>query len=274
MISIAVAGGRVEPPRAVPTVIRVLQLMLSADRDRAGSLRRPEGGSRPPRARAGEHAAWPPAIAHAAATASAAAAGCARLRTPVGFVLTGSRGPRGRRACCRRPSIAPRTPPGSSSRCVSTNVFESGKVVVDLRGPGRRGLLHAARRGALAAASAGASVDAVKSLDDAPGRRAGPARRAARPRSVGPLHYSLEPNATGWSPVAHDRGDLWTKRRVPRGALRRRHLRRADARRAGRGYFGKRMADYVSADDRQALPSPSWPRSTAARGRASRPEPR
>ena len=58
-----------------------------------------------------------------------------RLRTPVGFVLTGQP-----RAAAAEP--APdgldrgQDAAGVELQCVSTNVFESGKVVIDLRGPG------------------------------------------------------------------------------------------------------------------------------------------
>ena len=121
-----------------------------------------------------------------------------RLRTPVGFVLTGSRGPRPpsllQTAIDRAQDAA-----GVELECVSTNVFESGKVVVDLRGPAGEDFFMRLAAGPSRPPLV-ASVDAVKSLDGAPAvvrdRLVVPLARG----SVGPLHYSLEPNATGSHP--------------------------------------------------------------------------
>ena len=252
VISIAVAGGRVEPPRAVPTVIRVLQLMLSP----IETVRALSGARKADRALR-ELGLESTRMATGDRSRSRYGLGrggwVRRLRTPVGFVLTGSRGPRPpsllQTAIDRAQDAA-----GVELECVSTNVFESGKVVVDLRGPGGEDFFMRLAAGPSRPPLV-ASVDAVKSLDDAPAvvrdRLVVPLARG----SVGPLHYSLEPNATGSHPWRMT-GDLWDQALEflvelfgadTSGGPMPAELGIAD--------FGERMADYVSADDRQALPS-------------------
>ena len=93
----------------------------------------------------------------------------------------------------------------------STTVFESGKVVMDLRGDdSREYFMRLAAGPALRPLDASiAAVHAVAAADPAPAVR----DRIVVPRAhgqVGPLRYSLEPNATGSHPW-RTTGDLWSQ---------------------------------------------------------------
>ena len=144
---------------------------------------------------------------------------------------------------------------GVKLRPVCTNVFESGKVVVDLRGSGGEEFFMRLAAGP-SRRPLEASVDAVNALaaSGAPDlvcdRLVLPLARG----SVGPLHYSLEPSARGSHPWRMT-SELWDQsleflielfgvdanESMPAEASPRAH--------------GERMADYVSAEDRKALPS-------------------
>jgi hypothetical protein len=253
VISIAVAGGRVEPPRAVPTVVRVLQLMMSP----IETVRALAGARKADRALR-ELGLESTRMATGDRSRSRYGLGSGgwfrRLRTPVGFVLTASRGPAPPsllQAAIERAQDAA----GVKLRPVCTNVFESGKVVVDLRGSGGEEFFMRLAAGP-SRRPLEASVDAVNALaaSGAPDlvcdRLVVPLARG----SVGPLHYSLEPSARGSHPWRMT-SELWdqsleflielfgvdTNESMPAEASPKAH--------------GERMADYVSAEDRKALPS-------------------
>ena len=133
MVSIAVAGGRVAPPRAVPTVLRMGQLLLSPLQT-ASAL----AEARKARRALKDVGLESTRIATGDRSRSRYGLGrggwLRRLRTPVGFVLTGSRGP-------RAPSLLDtaidraREAAGMPLERLSTTVFESGRVMVCLRAP-------------------------------------------------------------------------------------------------------------------------------------------
>jgi Phosphotransferase enzyme family len=254
VISIAVAGGRVEPPRAVPTVVRVLQLLLSpidTVRALAGARKADKAlrdlGLESTRMATGDRSRSRYGLGRGGWVR--------RLRTPVGFVLTGSRGPQPpsllQAAVDRAQKAA-----GVELQCLSTNVFESGKVVVDLRGPGDEEFFMRLAAGPSRPPLV-ASVDAVESLVTA-GAPAVVRDRLVVPLahgSVGPLHYSLEPNARGSHPWRMT-GDLWDQALEFLVALFATDTSGGAMPAAGSiASLGERIADYVSAEDRQALPS-------------------
>ncbi|MBN1529704.1 MAG: phosphotransferase [Thermoleophilaceae bacterium] len=253
VISIAVAGGRVEPPSAVPTVVRIAQLLLSpietaralAGARKTGRALR-ELGLESKRMATGDRSRSRYGLGRGGWVR--------RLRTPVGFVLTGSRGPTPpsllQTAIERAQGAA-----GVSLEPVCTNVFESGKVVVDLRGPGGEEFFMRLAAGP-SRRPLEASVVAVNAL-------AGSAAPAVvRDRlvvplaqgSVGPLHYSLEPNARGSHPWRMT-GELWDQALEFLIELFGVDTAGSMAAERGPAAHGERMADYVSAEDRQALPS-------------------
>ena len=177
-----------------------------------------------------------------------------RLRTPVGFVLTASRGPAPPsllQTAIERAQDAARV----RLRPVSTNVFESGKVVVDLRGSGGEEFFMRLAAGP-SRRPLEASVDAVNALAarNAPelvrDRLVVPLARG----SVGPLHYSLEPSARGSHPWRMT-SELWDQSLEFLIELFGVDANDAMPAEASPRAQGERMADYVSAEDRQALPS-------------------
>ena len=183
VISIAVAGGRVEPPPRGADGRPGPPAHALADPDRAGPL----GARKAERALrergAGEHAAWPPAIARAAATGSAAAAGCAACARRSASSSRAAAG-RGRASLLQTAIDRAQDAAGVELECVSTTVFESGKVVVDLRGPGGEDFFMR-----LAAGPSRTPARGIGGRREVARRRAGrrprPARRAARPRERG-----------------------------------------------------------------------------------------
>ena len=145
VVSIAVAGGRVTPPRAVPTVLRIGQLLLSPLQ-----TARALAAARQARRALEDVGLESTRIATGDRSRSRYGLGrggwLRRLRTPVGFVLTGTRGP-------RAPSLLDtaidraREAAGVPLERLSTTVFESGRVMVCLRGSDGEALLHEACRG-------------------------------------------------------------------------------------------------------------------------------
>jgi hypothetical protein len=207
IVSVAVAGGSATPPRAVPTPLRVLQLAASP----LATLRARAAARRVERAL---HAAGLESTRLPTGDRSRSRYGLGpggwvrRLRTPVGYVLTGSRGPRPDSlldiAVARAEESA-----GMPLRRLSTTVFESAKVVICLRGPdGEEFFMRLAAGPArqpledsLVAVRAVAEGDPPPLVGD----------RLVVPRAqgtVGPLLYALEPNATGSHPLRMT-PDLW-----------------------------------------------------------------
>ncbi len=207
VVSIAVAGGRVAPPRAVPTVLRIGQLLLSPLQTARALV-----SARKARRALADVGLDSTRIATGDRSRSRYGLGrggwLRRLRTPVGFVLTGSRGP---------------TPPslidtaierageaaGTDLERASTTVFESGRVVVCLRGSEGESFFMR-----LAAGPSRRPLDV--SLEAVTAVAASNAPPAVRDRLViplaqgvvGPLRYSFEPNAVGTHPWRMT-PDLW-----------------------------------------------------------------
>ena len=209
VVSIAVAGGRVAPPKAVPAPLRAAQLLLQP----IETLRALAGARRVERVAEGRGAAQH-AAGHRRPLPQPLRAGprglAKRLRTPVGYVLTGSRGPQPAsllQAVLGRGGGAN----GVSLQRRSTTVFESGKVVMDLRGDDcREYFMRLAAGPALGPLNAAiVAVHAVAAAEPRP-RRARPGRGAPRPRHGGPA--SLLPRAERHRdpPVAHDER-LWAQ---------------------------------------------------------------
>ncbi|HEU0023647.1 MAG TPA: phosphotransferase [Thermoleophilaceae bacterium] len=207
VVAIAVAGGSVTPPRAVPTALRMLQLLaspietlraLAGARRAAHALR--EAGFESTRLATGDRSRSRYGLGPGGWVR--------RLRTPVGFVLTGSRGPMP--ASLLDTAIAHSEESiGMPLRRLSTTVFESAKVVVCLRGPAGEEFFMRLAAGpareplddSLVAIHAVASADPPAVVRD----------RLIVPRTegcVGPLRYALEPNAVGSHPWRMT-ADLW-----------------------------------------------------------------
>ncbi len=209
VVSIAVAGGRVAPPKAVPAPLRAAQLLLQPIQ----TVRALVGAREVERSMkgAGLHSTR---LATGDRSRSRYGLGrggwIKRMRTPVGYVLTGSRGAQPAsliQAVLAEAAAAT----GISLHRRSTTVFESGKVVMELRGgDGREYFMRLAAGPALGPLSA--AIVAVHAVAAAHPARAVLARVVV-PRahgSVGPLRYSLEPNATGSHPWRMT-NDLWAQ---------------------------------------------------------------
>jgi len=198
VVSIAVAGGRPEPPASVPAVVRIVQLLASpVETFKAlGDARRAER-----------------ALRGAGLTSRRIATGdrsrryglgrggwLRRLRTPTGFVLTGSRGP--------SPASLLETAMARAGESVgvglerrSTTVFESGKVMMAVRSDDGQDLFMRLAAGP-AQRPLSASIEAVAGVAGA-GPPASVGDRLVVPLAhgwVGPLRYSLEPSAPGSHP--------------------------------------------------------------------------
>jgi len=209
VVSIAVAGGRVTPPKAVPAPLRAAQLLLQP----LETLRALAGARRVERSLKG---AGLRSTRLATGDRSRSRYGLGRggwvkrLRTPVGYVLTGSRG--AQPASLLEAVLAEaEASTGVSLHRRSTTVFESGKVVMDLRGnDDREYFMRLAAGPSLGPLSAAiVAVHAVAAANPAPVVL----DRVVVPRAhgkVGPLRYSLEPNATGSHPWRMT-NDLWAQ---------------------------------------------------------------
>jgi hypothetical protein len=252
VVSIAVAGGRVAPPRPVPAVVRVAQLVVSP----LATLRALAGARRAERAlRQAGLASTRLATGDRSRSRYGLGRGgwVRRLRTPVGFVLTGSRGPQP--ASLLESAIArAQGEAGLELRRLSTTVFESGKVVVLLRA--RSGEEFFMRLGAgPAEGPLRASLVAVEAVAGA-GAPAPVRERLVVPLasgSVGPLRYSLEPNASGSHPWRLT-DELWDECLKFLSELFR--VEAGEAVPAGRSFAEQaaRMHDYLDAGRRAALP--------------------
>ena len=132
VVSIAVAGGRVAPPKAVPAPLRAAQLLLQPIQ----TFRALAGARQVERSMkgAGLHSTR---LATGDRSRSRYGLGrggwLRRLRTPVGYVLTGSLGPQPASLIQAVLAEAEGTT-GVSLHRRSTTVFESGKVVIELQG--------------------------------------------------------------------------------------------------------------------------------------------
>ncbi len=197
------------PPKAVPAPLRAAQLLLQP----IETLRALAGARRVERSLkgAGLHSTR---LATGDRSRSRYGLGrggwLKRLRTPVGYVLTGSRGQQPASLLQAVLAEAEATT-GVSLHRRSTTVFESGKVVMDLRGDDHREyfmrLAAGPSLGPLSAAIV--AVHAVAAANPAPVVL----DRVVVPRAhgkVGPLRYSLEPNATGTHPWRMT-NDLWAQ---------------------------------------------------------------
>ena len=254
VVSIAVAGGRVTPPRAVPTVLRMAQLLLSPF-ETARAL----ASARKARRALAEVGLDSTRIATGDRSRSRYGLGrggwLRRLRTPVGFVLTGSRGP---------------TPPslidmaieraaeaaGTTLERASTTVFESGRVVVCLRGSAGESFFMRLAAGpsrrpldvSLEAVTAVAAANAPPVVRD---RLVIPLAQGV----VGPLRYSFEPNAVGTHPWRMT-ADLWEDSLEFLIALFGVDVS-GTAMPVAESFQvqGRRMMEYVGAEEREALES-------------------
>ena len=254
VVSIAVAGGRVTPPRAVPTVLRVGQLLLSPLQTARALV-----SARKARRALSEVGLDSTRIATGDRSRSRYGLGSGgwvrRLRTPVGFVLTGSRGPRPASLLDTAIDRA-REAAGMPLDCVSTTVFESGRVVVCLRGSTGESFFMRLAAGpskppldvSLEAVSAVAGANAPPAVRD---RLVIPLAQGA----VGPLRYSFEPNAVGTHPWRMT-ADLWEDSLEFLIALFGVDVS-GSAMPVGESFAvqGERMLEYVHADEREALPS-------------------
>ena len=211
VVSIAVAGGRVTPPRAVPTVLRIAAAAALAARDGA----RARGAPARPSARCEDAGLESTRHRDRRPLAQPLRARARRLGPPAAHAgrLRAHRQPRAHAAePARRPpsSVLARQRACRSER-LSTTVFESGQGRgVPARRRTERSSSCASRPGPSGGRSTPRStaVSAVAGAERAAGG-ARPARGPARRRAaVGPLRYSLEPNAVRLPPVAHDRGPL------------------------------------------------------------------
>ncbi len=162
-----------------------------------------------------------------------------RLRTPVGYVLTGSRGQQPASLLQAVLAEAEATT-GVSLHRRSTTVFESGKVVMELRGDDdREYFMRLAAGPALGPLHAAiVAVHAVAARQPRPGR-ARPGGGAPRPRQGGPAPLLARAERHRDPPVAHDERSLGPEPRLPGGALparpqRLRGSRGTELRRAGR----------------------------------------
>jgi hypothetical protein len=254
VVSIAVAGGRVAPPRAVPTVLRVAQLLLSPI-----ETVRALASARKARRALSEVGLDSTRIATGDRSRSRYGLGrggwLRRLRTPVGFVLTGSRGP-------TPPSLIDtaieraREAAGMALEPVSTTVFESGRVVVYLTGSNGESFFMR-----LAAGPSRPQLDV--SLEAVTAVAAANPPPAVRERlviplaqgAVGPLRYSFEPNAVGTHPWRMT-ADLWDDSLEFLTALFGLDVS-GSAMPVAESFMaqGERMLEYVDADERRALPS-------------------
>jgi hypothetical protein len=199
VLSIAVAGGSVAPPRPVSALVRIGQLLVSPVAT-IRALIEARGVERSLRTAGLDSSRIATGDRSRSRYGLGRGGWLRRLRTPVGFVLTASRGPRPQSLLEAAISRAEESA-GVSLERRSTTVFESGKVVLSLRasdgserfmrlaaGPAQRPLnasLEAIH--AVTAADPPAAVRDRMVVPEADGR-------------VGPLRYSLEPNAEGFHP--------------------------------------------------------------------------
>ena len=254
VVSIAVAGGRVTPPRAVPTVLRMGQLLLSPLQT-ASAL----AEARKARRALKDVGLESTRIATGDRSRSRYGLGrggwLRRLRTPVGFVLTGTRGP-------RAPSLLDtaidraRESAGLPLERLSTTVFESGRVMVCLRAPDGESFFMRLAAGP-SRRQLDVSLDALEAIAGASvppevlDRMVIPLAEGA----VGPLRYSFEPNAVGAHPWRMTE-DLWEDALEFLVALFGVDVS-GSAMQVEEGFVkqGERMMEYVGEQEREALPS-------------------
>ena len=254
VISIAVAGGSVTPPRTVPAPVRIAQLLLSPIQ-----TVRALGGAR--RAERALRAAGLESTRLATGDRSRSRYGLGpggwvrRLRTPVGFVLTGSRGPQP--ASLLETAIArAEESVGVALRRLSVTVFESGKVVASLRAPdGEEFFMRLAAGPAQGPLDASLVAVGAVAADGAPEVVR---ERLVVPRaegSVGPLSYALERNAVGSHPWRMS-ADLYEQSLEFLVALFRLDLEgSAMPLEESFAAQGERMLEYVRPEERDAIPS-------------------